>query len=538
MDTSLNRATSTTWNFHAATSYRALPARSPEDEPEYVMGTVPPFEPPIWQEDWSLEPRASKSYVGLPTIALPSDLVPTSISALEALARVGTEPDLPAPTPGLRTLAQIARLSNGLLNRRQRRGHGGFVEFRTAGGTGGRYHLEQYVVCGDLPDLDAGVYHYDTTTHGLRPLRQGDLRGALVAACGGDQKLADAPLALVLTSTFWRNAFRYRARAYRHTYWDAGTSLANVLSVAASLGQPTRLLLGFVDAEVNHLLGVDGEREAAVAVCAIGRGCPTPAPPHHIDPITHPTEPISPAEITFAQIPLMHSASSLTSADEVVAWRGQPLHRERGHAAGPGDIPLRPRPTGAWPARTIGDVILGRRSRRRFALDRSLAFEDFSTVLERSAHGTDADWLAVAAQPVDDSYLIVNDVESLEPGVYRFHPDRSVLSLIRAGAFRQQAAHIAFDQDYVGDAHVNSYYLADLHAVLAAYGNRGYRVAQLEAALTAGRLHLAAEALGLGACGSTSFDQEVVDLFSPPAARSTYMFVTVFGVRRRAEMPA
>lgn len=46
-------------------------------------------------------------------------------------------------------------------------------------------------------------------------------------------------------------------------------------------------------------------------------------------------------------------------------------------------------------------------------------------------------------------------------------------------------------------------------------GNRGYRLAQLEAALYAGRLHLAAEALGLGAVGSTSFDDEVIDVFSP-----------------------
>jgi SagB-type dehydrogenase family enzyme len=129
----------------------------------------------------------------------------------------------------------MARLSNGLLNRR----HVGpvtkrVVDFRTAGTTGGFYHLELYVVCGDLPDLSPGVYHYATQDHRLRQLRAGDLRGVLVAATGGEHRLAQAPVALVITSTFWRNAFRYRARAYRHTFWDAGTSLANVLGVAAS----------------------------------------------------------------------------------------------------------------------------------------------------------------------------------------------------------------------------------------------------------------------------------------------------------------
>jgi SagB-type dehydrogenase family enzyme len=85
-------------------------------------------------------------------------------------------------------------------------------------------------------------------------------------ASGGEASLAQAPIALVITSTFWRNAFRYRARAYRHTFWDAGTALANVLSVAASLHLQARLALGFIDEAVNELLGVDGEREAAVAI--------------------------------------------------------------------------------------------------------------------------------------------------------------------------------------------------------------------------------------------------------------------------------
>ena len=44
---------------------------------------------------------------------------------------------------------------------------------------------------------------------------------------------------------------------------------------------------------------------------------------------------------------------------------------------------------------------------------------------------------------------------------------------------------------------------------------------------------LAAEARGLGAVALTSFDDEVIDVFSPRAAEASYMFVTVFGARRR-----
>lgn len=84
---------------------------------------------------------------------------------------------------------------------------------------------------------------------------------------------------------------------------------------------------------------------------------------------------------------------------------------------------------------------------------------------------------------------------------------------------------------------MNLYYLAHLPSILERYGNRGYRLAQLEGALHAGKLHLGTHALGLGAVGSTSFDDDVIEFFSPPAAGMNYMFVTVFGARRRTRQP-
>ncbi len=86
---------------------------------------------------------------------------------------------------------------------------------------------------------------------------------------------------------------------------------------------------------------------------------------------------------------------------------------------------------------------------------------------------------------------------------------------------QQAAARLACGQGYAADAHVNLYYLADLAPIIERYGNRGYRLAQLEAALFAGKLHLAAHALGFGAVGSTAVDDEVIRSFSlTPTARA------------------
>jgi SagB-type dehydrogenase family enzyme len=223
---------------------------------------------PTWQEDWSIEPRPYKVYADLPPIPLPREYPPTRTSALEALSRRGDEASATA-TPDLQALARLGRLSNGLLERSATRRDGKQIEFRTAGGTGARYHLELYFVCGNLPDLEAGVYHYAAHDHALRQLRKGDFRDVLAAATGHEPSIAHAPVVMALTSTFWRNAWRYKARAYRHAFWDAARRW-RISGRVRSLELAARLVLGFADAEVNARLGIDGEREATLALCTVG----------------------------------------------------------------------------------------------------------------------------------------------------------------------------------------------------------------------------------------------------------------------------
>ena len=100
----------------------------------------------------------------------------------------------------------------------------------------------------------------------------------------------------------------------------------------------------------------------------------------------------------------------------------------------------------------------------------------------------------------------------------------SSLEPLKRGDFRTAAYRLALDQDLGGDAAVSIYFLADLGPVLERFGNRGYRAAQLEAAIVAGKLYLAAYALQSGATGLTFFDDEVTAFFSPHAAGKSVMF--------------
>jgi len=83
--------------------------------------------------------------------------------------------------------------------------------------------------------------------------------------------VAHAPATIICTGTYWRNAWKYQARTYRHFGWDNGTLLANMLAVSAASGLPAEIVLGFVDDEVNRLLDLDTRREVSFCLVPIGR---------------------------------------------------------------------------------------------------------------------------------------------------------------------------------------------------------------------------------------------------------------------------
>jgi SagB-type dehydrogenase family enzyme len=174
-------------------------------------------------------------------------------------------------------------------------------------------------------------------------------------------------------------------------------------------------------------------------------------------------------------------------------------------------------------------VIRKRGSSRAFQRAAAIDYRALSAILERSTPGVSADSLP-AETTLCDPYVIVHRVDGLPPGAYAFHPRARGLELLREGDFRSNARFLDLEQDLAGDAAANLYLLVDLEPLLARYGNRGYRVAQLEGGLIGGRAYLASYALGLGASGLTFFDDAVTEFFSPHASGKSVMFLVAFGV--------
>jgi SagB-type dehydrogenase family enzyme len=506
-----NRDIKAAWAYHNGTkhSYQSIRAN-----PHYL--------------DWETQPLPFKIYPELEPIALSQEISSSAMPALSAISA------FPASRQGAtrlsrETLTALLFLCAGITRRRTY--PGGEILFRAAACTGALYHIDLYLVCGEIEDLAAGVYHFSPHDFSLRCLRRGDFRAVLVAASGAEPAIAGAPCIVISASTFWRNAWKYQARAYRHCFWDNGTLLANLLAAAAARDIFAHVVTGFVDDSVSELLALDDQREAPLSLVALGDPddhAVTPAP--KVKPLVLETVPLSKKEIDYPAMGEMQRASALATGAEVTAWRKEAIGASVQHEQKiTGRLfALKPLDDGALPPDKIEEVIVRRGSARRFARV-SITFTELSTALDRACRGISADFLNGGDESLNAIYLIVNAVDGLPAGAYFYRRAERALELLKEGDFRREAGDLGLGQEIPADCSVNVYFLTDLEVVLQRLGNRGYRAAQLEAAILAGKLYLAAYAQRLSASGLTFFDDDVTEFFSPHGAGKSVMFLLAMG---------
>lgn len=235
--------------------------------------------------DWHTKPPTYKFYEHVPVVSLPSpaplpDEGPwphlwSCIAQRRSIRSYGATP---------LTMLELSRLlwAAGGITSSYITPYGQDL-YRTTPTAGGLYPIETYVVANKVEGLDPGLYHYRVAgrdvldrpitegSHALEQLRTGDLRGDIAAAALDQLMCAKAGVVFVWTAVFARSVWKYRDRAYRYIYLDAGHMAAHVSLAAVALGLGSCPVAAFYDDEVNALLGVDGEKEGALYMTTVGR---------------------------------------------------------------------------------------------------------------------------------------------------------------------------------------------------------------------------------------------------------------------------
>ena len=523
--------------------------------------------------DWNSKPRPFKIYTRLPSIFLPSDFPQPNNDAItcikaDKIINSTAEDTSTNLELDVRTLAEILFFSAGI-TREMKYIYGNYY-MRAAPATGALYPIELYIVCRDIPGLNAGIYHFCPGDFTLTEIRSGDYRADLAAAAGDNKNIVTSPITIIFTSIAWRNAWKYEVRSYRHWFWDSGVIAANLIATATSNRLKSFLILGFVDDMVNSMLYLDDKREASIAMATIG----TDLTKHPVTLGRHkeinslPAPEILPlskkGEVEYPEIWKIHRASYLSDQEEVKRWIncGAESKKQDSIQSNTSDHSLinsRQLSSKTSAGHSLGEVILLRGSSRKFAKT-SISFKELSTILESSVGRVPLDFLVgnqakatEATATTIDIYMIVNDVEGLQSGGYFFNRSTFLIEQLKSKiprnmsgyteqktqdrSFRMISSYLCLGQSLFGDASVVFFLMTNLLDTLKSCGNRGYRASQFEAGVIAGKIYLSSYAQQLGASGSTFFDDAVTAFFSPHAKNKSTMMAVGVGVTEYKARP-
>lgn len=465
--------------------------------------------------DWANQPDPFRRYAGAAAIKLPltADALPTRYAAV----RRG---DLPAMHAfDVPSVAVLFELSLGLSAWKTFGGNRWALRCNPS--SGNLHPTEGYLLCPNLPGLSAGVYHYVSRDHTLE-------RRAALDHPRWSAAFENGGVVVGLSSIYWREAWKYGMRAWRYCQHDCGHAIAAFCYAAAAFGWQTRLLASASDDLVSGLLGLDreadfglAEREAPDALLWVGPGNSRPQLEHMREQLRDATwsgraNPLSAEHVPWPDIDSIHRATRKPATSEPATYFPASLPP-------PSDPLLDP---------TFVTIARQRRSAVDFDGETHISDESFFAMLDALMVRTNTPpWNALATPPQVHTALFVHRVAGLEPGLYAFLREPSVLADLRP-SLRQEwlwqkkgpehlllylllpydlrgiAKTICCHQDIAADSCFALGMLA--HVELAYEEPWRYRHLFWECGMLGHALYLEAEAAGVRATGiGCYFDEEM-----------------------------
>ena len=433
--------------------------------------------------DWENMPDPFRHYEGVPVLDLPADPPSPDIPALAVLqGAYGSTPTAEGPT----FLSQLLYHSAAISASKLVPSTGYKYALRVNPSSGNLHPTEFHFVTRGLKQWPDGLYHYRPSSHMAEQRATGDLN---LKAEGGS-----GPIVFVLTSIAWREAWKYKDRAYRYCLHDMGHAWQSLALAARAMGCDTFAYGRFPDDEVAQSCRLS-EDEWPMLLVEI-RNAPT-REPDAAETVWYGGLPnmLSTETIAYPTIEDIHEATKLNDG----------FSPSQAAPAGSGEVKL---PDSVSSGRAFGESTRSRRS----ALDfrggtESMTLAELSAILAVTAQPLSADF---ADSRYVQLYMYAHRIDGLNPGVYRYWPEHAQLELIRSGDQRVAAAGLSLGQDLAGNACLAFSMIADIDRAVRSHGDRGYRYVHFEAGAIGQRLYLAAESLGLGATGiGAFFDDEV-----------------------------
>lgn len=390
--------------------------------------------------------------------------------------------------------------------------------------SGNLHPTEAHLLLPPMGARDPGVYHYNPYAHAL------ECRAVVPDTVWAAIEMPPpAPgFLVILSSIFWREAWKYGERAFRYCNHDTGHALAG-LSIAAGLfGWQVSVLSDMSDDDIDRVAGFDRvewhgiEQEEAELICAVHS--PGPGPRKLPEQVVSQFN-----DIDFVGAPNRLSRETITWETIYRAARATRKPRAETEFFSLAEVPFL---DGCPDAPTPSETIRQRRSAVSFDGSATMNKTAFFSILDKTrARKGCSPFDSSPAGPRLHLLLFVHRVDGLAPGLYLFvrndgdlerlkettrpgflwHQVRSDFPLysLEPGDLRQTATMVSCHQDIAGSSVFSLGMLARFSDIVQPEPWQ-YRRLFWESGMIGQVLYLEAEACGFRGTGIGCFFDDAV----------------------------
>jgi SagB-type dehydrogenase family enzyme len=485
-----------------------------------------------WHLDWVNQPDPFRRYGGAPVVRLPYP------HRLEGGDLFNPPPARPISAPlTIGDLGTLLYHSMAISAWKQIPGTDVRWALRVNPSSGNLHPTETHLILRGVEGIEDGIYHFRVDTFTLEARFQGDVTGVM-RAISRMASFECGAVTFLLTSILWREAWKYRDRAFRYCHHDLGHALGAITVMLQGLGHSPRAAHLFDDRELMRWTGLAGTDERPGLLISFGEPCVEGGEEGEPPECRGEPSRLSKEVIEYATIEqVCEATSTLTPPSPSDAE----CHTEsRGaHEA----IPLAREGVAT---RGVWEVIRKRRSGVAFDGATGCTLEALGLMLRHATEGLDCDVHSFRHGGGGlfhvHLFVWVHRVEGLPAGCCAYDRLSHTLQPIIPGDVRGLAASLSLDQAIAGDSAFAVSMIADLGRAHARFGERAYRAVHIEAGHIGQGFYLGAESLGLQATGiGAFFDDEVNQALRLPEGLEVIYHFTVGGAlpdRRVRQLPS
>ena len=286
------------------------------DYHEFTKHTVEKLRRSQHYLDWDNMPNPYRHYEGVPLLDLPADPPAPQIPALGVLeGKLGNTFANDAAQNGVAKdgAAFLSRLMfySASISATKRAAASTYA-LRVNPSSGNLHPTEFHFCTRGLVDWPDGLYHYRPSSHMAEQRAIGDFVPKLTDT--------DAPLVFVLTSIAWREAWKYRDRAYRYCLHDIGHAWQALAFAGRAMGCESFAIGNFADDEISARCLLNEDEWPMLIVTLQGPSIPvTPREPSKTVLYRGEANQLSDEKINYPGIEKVHTATKLLAAAKEIS---------------------------------------------------------------------------------------------------------------------------------------------------------------------------------------------------------------------------